>query len=253
MRKILKISWIILRSFIIFMLLSFTTVVIIEHISKDVLVQNFISKGEFQEELSTDKIKYYKIPYNGRKTISYDPLTHDCYPGEKGDILVSPEQTTIAPLLNEVISFYAGGHAGYCLGEYGDYQVISNNYMTLETTETQTIHKTSLYSKNDWTTPIYFNSVIGLRVDMTDEEIDEVTSAIMSYYDDPYNKTFFFNTTNAKYCSDLISEGFKYVNKNLNRDSSTTSIYDLIVSADTYIFYYHYFDSKGVKYVYYLG
>ena len=58
---------------------------------------------------------------------------------------------------------------------------------------------------------------------------------------------------NAKYCSDLISSGFSYIGRNLNRDSSTTSIYDLIVSPETYISYYHYFDGNGVKHVYYLG
>ena len=99
----------------------------------------------------------------------------------------------------------------------------------------------------------YFNTVIGLRVDMTEEEYEMVTSVIMSYLDDPYNSTFFFNTTNAKYCSDLISSGFSYIGRNLNRDSSTTSIYDLIVSPETYISYYHYFDGNGVKHVYYLG
>ena len=99
----------------------------------------------------------------------------------------------------------------------------------------------------------YFNTVIGLRVDMTEEEYEKVTSVIMSYLGDPYNSSFFFNTTNTKYCSDLISSGFSYIGRNLNRDSSTTSIFDLIVSPDTYISYYHYFDGSGVKHVYYLG
>lgn len=253
MRKIVKISWIILKSFIIFMLLSFTTVVVIEHTTTDILVQKFIAKGEFQEDMSTEYFKYYKIPYSGKPTMIYDLQSHDCYPGGKGDILVSPEQNTIAPFLNEIISFYAGGHAAYCLGEYGDYQISSSNMETVETTETQSVHTARIYSKQDWMNNQFFNQVIGLRVDMTDEECDKVTSTILSYYGDPYNVTFFFNTTNTKYCSDMVSQGFKYIGKNLNRDLSTTSIYDLIVSPDTYISYYHYFDSNGVKHIYYLG
>lgn len=253
MRKILKISWIVLRSILLFIFLTFTTCVIVEHISKDILVNQFISKGIYQEELSTEKIKYYKISYDGSPTMVYNTVTHDCYPGGKGDILVSAEQTTIAPVLNEIITFYAGGHAAYCVGNYQDYSVKVEDDETIETTETLEIHSARIYSKEDWQTNKYFNTVIGLRVDMTEEEYEKVTSVIMSYLGDPYNSSFFFNTTNAKYCSDLISSGFSYIGRNLNRDSSTTSIFDLIVSPDTYISYYHYFDGSGVKHVYYLG
>ena len=37
MRKFLKISWIVLRSILLFIFLTFTTCVIVEHISKDIL------------------------------------------------------------------------------------------------------------------------------------------------------------------------------------------------------------------------
>lgn len=253
MRKILKISWIILRSIIILILLSYTTCVIVEHISKDVLVNDFISKGVYQEELSTRDIKYYKIAYDGAPTMYYDEITHDCYPGGKGDILVSPDQLTIAPIVNEIVSFYAGGHAGYSIGNYEDYVVQSMEYNTLEITQTLEVHNARLYHKKDWACNEYFNVVIGLRVDMTEEEYEKVTSVILSYYDDPYNSSFLFNTTNSKYCTDMMSQAFSYIGKNLNRDSFSTSVFDLIVSQDTYISYYHYYDGNGVKHVYYLG
>jgi hypothetical protein len=88
---------------------------------------------------------------------------------------------------------------------------------------------------------------------MTQEEYEVVTSVILSYYDDPYNSSFLVNTTNSKYCTDIMSQAFSYIGKKLNRDSFSTSVYDLIVSPDTYISYYHYYDGNGVKHVYYIG
>ncbi len=218
------------------------------------MVEDFKKKGVFQEELSTSKFKYYKIDYEGRKTMSYVESSHDCYPGNEGDILVSVEQNTVHPLVNGIISFYAGGHAGYIPGLYEDHSTYLGPKTTVEATMTVGSNQNcSNYYVEDWRTTKFFNEVICLRVDMTDEERARVTSSITAILGDPYNETFFFNTTNSSYCSDLISKGFSSIGRDLNPDGVTTSIWDLIIAKDTYISYYHYFDNDGVKYIYYLG
>lgn len=254
MRKVLKNVWILFRSLVIFILLSFTTVVVVEHIEKICKVENFKRKGVYQEEISTSKIKYYKIDYEGPASLSFIASSSDCLPGNAGDILVSVEQNTLHPLFNGVVSFYAGGHAGYIPGVYEDANTYIGTNGTVEATMTVGQNADcDIYSREDWRTQKYFNEVMCLRVDMTDEERNRVSAYITSILGDPYNETLFFNTTNTTYCSDLISKGFSTIGKDLNSDGVTTSIWDLIVSKDAYISYYHYFDSNGVKYIYYLG
>ena len=247
-------GWIFIRSVLLFIIISYTTIIIVEHVEKQCLVESFKQKAVFQEELSTSKIKYYKIDYDGRQTIQIDSKTKDCIPGNVGDILVSVEQNTVHPLVNGIISFYAGGHAGYIPGIYNDFTHRIGSRGTIEASMTVGINTTCTnYSITDWTTQRYFNEVMCLRVDMTDEERNRVNASVAAILGDPYNETFFFNTKNASYCSDVIRKGFESIGKNLDSDGVTTSIWDLIVSRETYIIYYHYFDNDGVKHVYYLG
>ena len=157
-------------------------------------------------------------------------------------------------MVNGVISFYAGGHAGYIPGDLYDYSTHIGINSTIEATTTVGNNSNcTTFKIDDWTTTRYFNEVMCLRVDMTDEQRDRVTAYISSILGDPYNTSFFFDTTNTTYCSDLISKGFYSIGKNLDKDGVTTSIWDLIVSNEAYISYYHYFDSDGVKHIYYLG
>lgn len=246
--------WILLRSFIILLLLSYTTVVTVQHIEKDIMVENFKKRGVFQEDISTKKFKYYKIDYEGKPSLSFLNSSADCYPGNVGDILISCEQNTIHPLVNGVISYYAGGHAGYITGPYRDDYTYIGEIGTVEATMTVGNNADcGVYSKEDWRGLQYFNEVMCLRVDMTDEELARVTASITSRLGDPYNETFFFNIYDTSYCSDVVSKSFECINRDLNPTKLTTSMYDMITAKDTYISYYHYVDSDGVKHIYYLG
>lgn len=235
---------------VIFIIITF--IAFKNNLQTRVMVETFKSKAIYQEDISTSKIKYYCVESN-EKTI--DLLTSgDCIPGQPGDILVSTEQNTIAPIINDIISFYVGGHAGYLSGSYKDFEVSSSNNSVVESTTTNGItDNVRLFSIADWQNNKYFKSVIGLRVRMTDQERQEVTSLITSYIDDPYNTSFIFNTVNKSYCTDLITKGFDYIGKDLNEDKFVVSVFDLIVSKYTYISYYHYYDTEGIKHVYYFG
>lgn len=254
MRNILKIVWIALRSFIIFLLLGYTINASVEHIEKDVIVHQFKKRGVYQKDISSDTIKYYKIKSNDASSLTFLSENNDSLPGANGDILVSVQQNTIHPMVNGIISFYAGGHAAYIPGEFSDFDHNITENKTIEATETNGISTTcTVFDRTDWQGDKFFTEVIGLRVKLTEKQKLEVKTQITSRLGDPYNQSFIFNTENSVYCSDLISKAYKKVGKNLNNDGFTTSIWDLIVSPDTYISYYHYFDNDGIKHIYYLG
>ena len=66
------------------------------------------------------------------------------------------------------------------------------------------------------------------------------------------NYSFIFDTKNKSYCTDLVGKAYSEIGVNLNKDKLTTSVYDLLISSDTYISYYYCKDGNGVKHIYYL-
>ncbi|MGM9969706.1 MAG: YiiX/YebB-like N1pC/P60 family cysteine hydrolase [Anaeroplasma sp.] len=252
MKKILKVIFILFRSLLIFIVIGALSTACVKNTQKIILVEQFKSKGVYQEELSTNSIKYYKIESN-EVLPAFTSYGKDALPGAPGDILVSTQATLINPFVSGFVSFFAGGHAAICGKNYQDYSILLNEYKSIESTGlNEGDNPTTIFDKSYWIYDDPFTEVIGLRVKMTEEQIDEVISLASSIIGDPYNYSFLFDTTNKSYCSDLVSKVYSYIGVDLNKDDFTTSIYDLIVSKDTYISYYHYFDNDGVKHIYYL-
>ncbi|NLK12122.1 MAG: hypothetical protein GX312_00825, partial [Candidatus Phytoplasma sp.] len=95
----------------------------------------------------------------------------------------------------------------------------------------------------------YRDSFIGLRVkNITKEEkqlaINEAKR--LEEINTMYNYLFFLDTKNKYYCTDFISRIYQSINYqrndkeklSLNDDGFITSVNDLILSKDTYIFFY---------------
>lgn len=252
MRKILKILLIILKSILIFIAVGAISTATVKNFQKIMIVDEFKSRGVFEEEKSTDQIKFYRIDANETRD-SYTIVDNKVIPGVEGDILVSTQATIISPLVSGIVSFFAGGHAAICTGKYYDHNIQLDNSLSIESTGLgEGINPTIVAYRDYWANDDIFTEVIGLRVKMTDKERKEVISLASSIIGDPYNFSFLFDTVNKSYCSDLVSKVFAYIGVDLNKDDFTTSIYDLIVSNETYISYYHYFDNNGVKHIYYL-
>ena len=253
MKHFLKITLIILRSFLIFIVVWGITITITKNVHKSILVEDFKSKGVYQEDISTSSIKFYKIESNEKK----EAFTRDgnmVYPGTGADILVSC-QAILHPVVNGFITFFAGGHAAFVNPNYGDFDrdYIIENVTSIEATGlNEGKNYSDIFSTDYWSTNAPYTEVIGLRVKMTDEEKREVTSACSSLLGDEYNYSFIFDTVNKSYCSDIISKAYRKIGKNLNKDGFATTIYDLICSSDCYISYYHVI-KDDVKYIYYLG
>ena len=111
-----------------------------------------------------------------------------------------------------------------------------------------------IFDKNYWyedsVTP--FTEVIALRVKTTEEDRKRVLAKAMAMMGEPYNYSFIFNTKEKSYCTDIVCKVYSELGINLNKDRLTTSVYDLLISSDTYISYYYYKDSNGIKHFYYL-
>lgn len=249
MRKILKIVLLTLQSALIFITIGATSYAVTKNIQKMILVEQFKEKGVYNEEISSTYKKFYRIESN-EESEAFRIYNNEVYPGVHGDILVSTEATLINEFISDFISFFAGGHAAICI-DYSDKIKVENN-MTIEASGVNGDDSAQIFGKNYWVSPYIFDEVIGLRMDMTKQEKELFVEKAIGFIGYPYNYSFIFNTKNSVYCSDLISRSAKPLGFNLNKDNGTTTIYDLIVSNDTYIFYYHYIDNEGVKHIYYL-
>ena len=63
---------------------------------------------------------------------------------------------------------------------------------------------------------------------------------------------YFFNTKETSYCTDIIGKAYSSIGVDLNKDKLTTSVYDLLISDETYISYYWCKDNNGIMHIYYL-
>ena len=256
MRKIVKNVFLFIKCFIIFIALWATSSSLEKNVEKLVYVEQFKARGVFQDELSTNKIKFYKVTANEKEDSTRNAFIKDgstIYPGTKGDILVSTQATLVGPMISGLVSFYVGGHATVVTDEYNDYEISSNKKSSVEATGLEEGENRAVISdRSYWSDKEPFNEVIGLRVNLSDNEIDEVISNSVGLVGDKYNYSFLFDTDIKSYCSDIVTKAFLKVGVNLNKDSFATTIYDLIVADQTYISYYSYY-SDDILNVYYLG
>ena len=255
MKKFFKISLIALRSFLIFIVVWGITNAAVKNVHRSILLENFKSKGVFQEDISTPTTRYYKIESDENK----EAFTKDglIYPGTSTDILVTTQVIlTDNPLINNVVSFFVGGHAAFINPTYGDYQLgyIEGDKTTIEATGIGDGDNCSeTFDLDYWATDDPYTEIVGLRAKLSDEKRREVTSICSSHIRDGYNyNLFMLDTVNKSYCTDIISKSYSKVGINLNKDGFITTNLDLLCSNDLYISYYHVY-KKDVKYIYYLG
>lgn len=253
MKKILKYVFKLCEFILLFILVVGITAAITKNIYSEILIKNFKSKGVFQEELSNDKIKIYHIESN-EEIPTYTIYNNKITPGNTGDIVISLDLMLDNAMVGSIISFFAGGHAGLVLDDYKDSQGSASPDYTLESTGFGDNTNSDIFNKNYWYEDYVcpFNEVIALRVKTTEEERNKIISKAMALVGEPYNYTFFFNTKNTSYCTDIIGKAYSEIDVNLNKDKLTTSVYDLLISDETYISYYSYKDNNGIKYIYYL-
>ena len=145
MRKILKIVLLTLQSVLIFITIGATSFAITKNIQKMILVEQFKAQGVYNEKKSTSDTKFYCIESKEEKE-AFRIYNDIIYPGVHGDILVSTEATLISPLISNLISFYAGGHAAICVDHSTTVDVENN--MTIEASGVNGDDEAQLFKKN---------------------------------------------------------------------------------------------------------
>lgn len=250
MKKLIRYIVICIEAAVLFVVVGGLTSAITKTIYADILVEQFKNQAVYNEEESTDTVKLYAIPSEETRPVKQN-IGVEQYPGNTGDILITLTSELEIPFIHEFISFFAGGHAALVLGEYKDALDKVNSMYTIESSGlNDDLNLADTCSKSYWTK--YKYPIIGLRVKMTEEERHHVIARGMALAGDPYNYSFLFDTKNKSYCSDLVAKAFDSIGINLNKDGFTTSIYDLLISNETYITYYRTIDSMGVQHIYYL-
>lgn len=250
MKKILKIILTCVEASVLFVVVGALTTATTKTIYANILIEQFKNKAVYNEEESTEMIQLYRIPSNETLPVKQQ-IGVEHYPGNEGDILITLVSELQIPFIHDFISFFAGGHAALVLGDYEDVLDKTTNLYTVESSGlSDDLNLADTNAKTYWNRYPY--PVIGLRVRMTEEERRTIVARGLALAGDPYNYSFLFDTKNKSYCSDLVGKAFASIGVNLNKDGFTTSIYDLLVSNETYITYYRYFDKDGVQHIYYL-
>lgn len=251
MRKIVRYVLFSIESILIFLVVGALTTAITKNIHSDILIQNFKSKGVYNEEKSTNMTKVYEVNL-GVDRPSYTMNQNVIMPGNTADIILGLTSEIQTPIVGEVVSFFAGGHSALVLGDYKDYYMNADDSLLVETTGLLLNFNHAMINPKDyWISSDLYKEVVVVRVDTTKEQRDKVISKALSLVGDLYNYSFIFDTKNKSYCTDLISKAYDSIGVNLNKDSFTTSVYDLLVSKESFISYYHYYDSDNVRHVYY--
>ena len=253
MKKYIKIPFLFLRFLLFLILVIGVTAAITKNIYADILINNFKKQAVYQPDLSTETVKIYHVDVDLERescTMHDDILT----PGNATDIIISLDLKIDSDVLGAIVSFFAGGHAGIVLDDYVDSKGSASTNFTLESTGFGEDTDAFVFNKNFWylDEACPYDEIIGLRVDTTEHERHQIVAKAMALVGEPYNYTFFFNTKNTSYCTDIIGKAFKEAGVNLNKDGLTTSVYDLLISNKTYISYYCKIDSDGIKHIYYL-
>ena len=224
----------------------------IENIYINKEINSFKRKGIFQEEMSSDTEKYYKVSRETwmNDTPSYIVMDGIMTYGGPGDIVVGMKSNVQnMPGITDMIEFFAGGHtSSVCFNEnYDGVQYKSNHSI-----ESKPESGVRCVHNKFWNNVNYQTNVVCIRVKASTETINNAFHFMCDQIGKKYNTSFIFNTKNRYYCSDLISRAYESQGYTLNSDGFYTSVHDLICSPLTYISFYKEY-KKGISYYYYLG
>lgn len=227
----------------------------------------------YEETILEVKIIYHvsRETLKGEKP-SFSDVSKE-YIGQKGDILITRQSPFPGVIgIDQFISYYFGGHSALVvdndevievagLGNGNIFDVITTSGDNPDHGYTQTVTRSTNYwnnpnfrSKTDpeykYFKGYYRNEVIGIRPkNITDEQINAVIDYANQRVEENalYNYLFVLDNHNKFYCTDLVSRAYSSISKdilgtrkafNLNQDGFIVSANDLILSKDTYMFFY---------------
>lgn len=220
--------------------------VVIENFIVDSQINDFVNNGVYVGNLRD--YYFYEVNINEKLDSPSISFTETGYPESTnyGDIFIYKEsKIEYIPYSAAFISYFFGGHAGIVVDDSVTIEAngaMGNPYLDVVDTCPNNIFTDS--DKRD---------VVGLRVRATEEDVNQAMEYIENSLDMPYNFSFVFNRKNSFYCTDIISRAFGHesnLDYELDKDGIATSCNDLIVSEDTYMIYYMYYNGNE-KHLYY--
>lgn len=231
----------------------------------------------------------YDYELSDTRSVFYD--TKKVNPGQKGDILLTFESPfPYIPVVDQIYGYWLGGHAALVgdnnqiyqstgIGDNGtlDFTTIFNVIMHRGYDETDKYGLSIQSVSNYWMTPFrnethsefpyygrfYRDEIMSLRLKSRNiETFDLELDVAVNYAKDKtnrglYNYLFIFDTKYKYYCTDLVTRAFGQINKDLgtnytlDRDGIFPSMYDILLSSDTYMTIYKETKPDGIH-VYYL-
>ena len=209
-------------------------------------VKDFIASATFEEQVGD--IRYYYIECDDIDVDSIDKENpyygFSSYPalGNPGNIFILPQsRMEYFPLFSPFISYVFGGHAGLVVDNDKLVEAMGG---TLEEGYVY-LNISDLYHEE--------RSVIGLKVDGTDEEIRQAIENAYDKVGDEYNYLFLFGRENKYYCIDICARVYSEGELDVDLDKTDwfTTVQELFVSMYTDISFFKY-EHNGITYVYYL-
>lgn len=207
-------------------------------------INEFTKNSVLIEETSEEKI--YKV---SRETSEYSSV-YNGYIGRPGDILLTRDSPFEIPVVKQFISFFFGGHA--CIVSTNNLDGNPRSKVGNLVIESSGMGGESGVDirENTWGYEKLQINIIGIRIKgYSDNDYNEVLNNAYKLRGKKYNYSFVFNKKNSYYCTDLVSRSFILKNVKLN-DGFITSTNDIILSENSYIFFYQKVEN-GIKYIYY--
>lgn len=215
-------------------------------------INSFKGKGIFQESLSNDTEKFYKVSRETWMSArdSFVNTSGKITYGGPGDIVVGMNVNyTDMPIVKETLGFMFGGHSSFvCYDEM--YEGVE--YNPTKSIESLPSDGVSLANNDFWNNLDYQTEVVGIRVKCSEEKNKKAFHYMADRIGKKYSYSFLFGSKNKYYCTDLITRAYDSVGININYDGFYVSVQDLVCSSMTYISFYK-TTKKGINYYYYLG
>lgn len=251
-KKILKICLNLILIFFVSIVLGMTINSSVENAKIRDSIKDFKALGIYQESLSNDKEKFYKVSREtlDNETPSYTIKNGIMTYGGAGDIVVGMKTNVRnLPGITNNIEFFFGGHAASVCFEknIGGYTYSSN-----ESIECKPSTGVACVMNTFWNDENYQTEVICLRVKTSQQTKELAFEKMEKNIGKKYNKFYIFKLKNRFYCTDLISRAYEPFGIKLNYDGFYCSVQDLICSPYTDISFYKEY-KKGINYYYYLG
>ncbi len=206
----------------------------VQHHQLNKTVEEFKSSSTLAGYLKSANANMYCVKNDNQDiTPTFQIKDSQVFVGSPGDILVRTRNILGADYLDDVISYFVGGHS--C--------VIDENQYLIETTglaENMEDNVVVNVALNQW---LYEETILpsyGLKVNTSLENRQQAIQNAKSYIGMPYNYTFFFQHATSLYCTDVPARAYESADASLSFNDYVIEYtnFDILTAPCVSLFYY---------------